>query len=147
MFYCLIFLNILAFQYCFSQFLSHVLCFFAGFLKIIAPRMGFWHYFSAPEDGFLHLLCAQGEGWDILPFKTIPWGLPGGGGRWSGLELADTLWLSRTTERTIRFHRSMMLLGALVFAFIDNRLSYYTVHPEVCQIVLLYKFRFKSHFL
>ena len=78
----LIFLNTLQFQYCFSQLLSHVLCFFAEFLKIIAPWVGLWHNFSAPGVGVSHFLCAQGV--RNSPFqKNSP-------GEWSSLELTDT---------------------------------------------------------
>ena len=61
--------------------------FFAGFLKIIVPGVGFQLDFSAPRVGVSHFLCTRG--WSIRPFKNFPWGLPGGG--WSGLGLIDTL--------------------------------------------------------
>ena len=40
---------------------------FAGFLKIIAPGVGFYHDFSAPGVGVSHILSARG--WGIRPFK------------------------------------------------------------------------------
>ena len=61
-------------------FIIYVLCFFAGFLKIIAPGMGFWYNLSAPGVGVSHFLCARGVG--NSPFQKSP---PGG---WS--DLIDT---------------------------------------------------------
>ena len=46
--------------------------FFAGFLKIIAPGVGFQHDFSVPGVGVSHFLCAWG--WGIRPFKKLPGG-------------------------------------------------------------------------
>ena len=62
-----------------SEHISISVLFFAGFFKIIAPG-----------DGVSHFLCAWGVGnW---PFQKFPQSLLGGGGRrWSGLELTDTL--------------------------------------------------------
>ena len=67
-------------------FIISVSCFvfFAGFLKIIAPGVGFWHDFSAPVVGVSHFLCARGVG--NSPFQKIPRGFARG---WSGLELTD----------------------------------------------------------
>ena len=62
--------------------------FFAGFLKIIAPGVGFSTIFLPNEGvGVSHFHCAPGVG--NLPFQKIPWGIAGGGR--SGLELTDTL--------------------------------------------------------
>ena len=60
---------------------------FAGFLKIIAPGVGFQHEFSAQGSGFRTFFVP--EEWKIRPFKKFPGGLPGEG-EWSGLELTDT---------------------------------------------------------
>ena len=54
---------------------------FAGFLKIIAPVMGFSHNFSSTGVGVSHFLSARGGD---SPFqKNSP-------EVWSGLELTDT---------------------------------------------------------
>ena len=50
---------------------------FAGFLKIIAPGMGFQHDFSAPGVGVSHFLCARGVG-EFAFIKNLLKGLPGG---------------------------------------------------------------------
>ena len=63
-------------------------CFFAGYLKIYAPGVGFQHDFSAPGFGVSHFLCARGVG--IRRFKKKFAGVCPGGGM-SGLELIDTL--------------------------------------------------------
>ena len=46
--------------------------FFVGFLKIIAPGVGFKQDFSAPGVGVSHFRCGQGLG--NLPFQKIPRG-------------------------------------------------------------------------
>ena len=61
--------------------------FFAGFLKIIAPRVGFKRDFSAPGLGFCTFIVPRG--WGIHPYKKDSPGVCLGGG-WSDLELADT---------------------------------------------------------
>ena len=53
--------------------------FFAGFLKITAPRVGFWHDFSAPGVGFRTFFVP--EGWGIRPLKKFPWGFAQGNGQ------------------------------------------------------------------
>ena len=78
-----IFLNILAFQF-FIISVSCFLEFFAGFLKIIAPGVGFKHDFSAPGSGIALSLWPRGGEFALL---KIPRGFAGG---WSGLELTDT---------------------------------------------------------
>ena len=54
--------------------------FFAGFLKIIAPRVGFFHNFSAPVVGISHFLCGRGMG--NSPFQKNS---AGDGQAWNGL--------------------------------------------------------------
>ena len=59
------------FSICFR---SHVLCFFAGLLKIIAPGVGLYRHFSAPGFGFSHFFCAR-EGVGNSPFQKISRGM------------------------------------------------------------------------
>ena len=63
---------------------------FAGFLKIIVPRVVFLHNFFDPVVVISHFRCALGVG--NSPFQKTFWKLAWGGGLegWSGLELTDT---------------------------------------------------------
>ena len=72
----LIFLNISAFQYCFSKFLSYVLCFSCWSFENNLPGSGVLARFSAPGVGVSHFLSARGVG--IHLFKKFPRGLAGG---------------------------------------------------------------------
>ena len=88
-------------------FLISVSCFvgfFAGFLKVIAPRVGLYHYFSAPGVGVLHFSCARGGG--ISPFqKNPPKVSPGGMVRLG-------------TDRYITRTRSLQLTGSVLITTI-----------------------------
>ena len=75
----LIFLNILAFQYCFSEFLSHVLSLFAGFLKINCPGSRGLARLFLPQGLEVRTFFVPGV-FGFHPFEKIPWGLPVGGG-------------------------------------------------------------------
>ena len=58
--------------------------FFAGFLKIVAPRVGFKHDFCAPGVGFCTVIVPRE--WGIHPFKKDSPGVclgRGGGQAWN----------------------------------------------------------------